>query len=115
MTPSQVGQTEFPYGDGFEVLPAKGAIPAMWCGVTALEAGHPGYSEWKRHILWVVGHEGRTSWGYLLASAYVSLLRVQRVLAVLHEEPGLSDRICIALQKNVTLAFLLSLRLGLCH
>jgi hypothetical protein len=100
----------FPHGDGYEVLPAKGNLPALYLSVTASEASRPGYSDWKRHILMVVAHEPQFSWGYLLALAYVAVLRVQRVLFVWRVAPGLSDRICIALQRIVTWAYRSSFR-----
>ena len=100
---------QFPYGDGFEVIPGKGKYPPVWLAVTAPEASHPDYSELKRRIQAAV-NGSRISWETLLPAVYVWLLRVQRVLLVWREEPGLPDRICIALPKIAIWALCLSFR-----
>ena len=98
---------ELQNGDSFELLPAKGHLPAIILSVTASESNHRDYKVWKRRIL--KRHEQPFSLESLFASAYVATLRFQRVLLAWRGSPELAFRIlCRPLQRILIWALGLS-------
>jgi hypothetical protein len=97
MTP----QSEYPYGDSFEALPARGDLPAVILSSTVgVPLDRPAHTILRRHILGEPYEAPALS--KILCAAFLVVVRV----------PGwpLADRICIVLHKTVMAALCLSLR-----
>jgi len=105
MTP----QSEYPYGDSFEALPARGDLPAVILSSTVgVPLDRPAHTILRRHILGEPYEAPALS--KILCAAFLVVVRVQRLALV--RVPGwpLADRICIVLHKTVMAALCLSLR-----
>jgi hypothetical protein len=97
--PNQVMADE-PSSLGFSLLPADRNLPAVQAGFTsASEVNHPANTILRRHIRGE--RDGLSVAANLLCGAYLSLLRVWRILFVRHPQRSLCLRICSALQRLV--------------
>ena len=90
-------------------LPAENGMPEVILAWTEEELDHPTCKTFRQYIQLVTADDVRSS-AILLTRAYVSLLRVDRVLLVRHPKREGMLRICRALQVAVCRAFEFSVR-----